>query len=64
MIVRLYTDAGGFVVQAEIPPFNEYPHVLFWGSRVFYRNDLGSAEDGHYKEAFVYAIIPDQERAI
>lgn len=56
MNVELYTRDGGLVVRAQLPPFNTMPDVLFWGERIF-RHE----QDGRYKEAFAYAILPGQE---
>ncbi|NEQ29050.1 MAG: hypothetical protein F6K28_60945 [Microcoleus sp. SIO2G3] len=49
--VTLHTANGDFVVSGKIPPFNQYPDVLFWGERVFV-----STAPGKYKEAFCYVL--------
>jgi hypothetical protein len=67
MLVRLYTAAGGFVVAAELPDFNEYPQVIFWGTRVFWRpeeNWLDANRVARYTEAFACSILPEQERPV
>jgi hypothetical protein len=54
--VRLYTKDGHFVHKGMIPPFNEPPDVIFWGSRHFkFSEESGNA--WFYKECFGYALI-------
>lgn len=38
MKIKLFTRDGGFVRDAEIPPFVLMPEVMLWGSRIFVRN--------------------------
>jgi hypothetical protein len=69
MKVRLFTRDGGYVADAEIPPFNEFPDVIIWGERFFVAPDVDrvprpvlefhAVEEQHaYVEAFTYAIVP------
>lgn len=64
MMVRLVTRDGGFVHETEIPPFNIYPDVIFWGTRTFRLNDAGRLEPtnrldvAQYVEAFSYSLVP------
>ena len=55
MRVRLTVPSGGLVTEAEVPPFNQPPDVLLWGSRVFrfLRLDDGVAV---YVEAFAFTV--------
>lgn len=60
----LDTDETQFVAEVEIPPFNEWPRVLLWGSRVFAHigdnvPDTEGVIPGYYNEAFAYAIVRD-----
>ena len=51
MKAKLYTQAGDFVVEVELPPFNQWPDVLVWGERFFIVNGQAS-----YREAFTYFV--------
>lgn len=60
MRVRLTVPTGELVHETDIPPFNELPHVLIWGDRVFKLTDQKAAEPPHaaiYHEAFSYYIV-------
>ena len=65
MRVNLYTSQvhpNMHVASFEIPPFNEQPAVLVWGSRVFrYLADrLGDGGRQYdYIEAFYYGIVQE-----
>lgn len=58
--VKLYAQAGGFVVEGEIPRFNDPPEILIWGER-FFRYSCIVFENGvdHlvYTEAFTVALV-------
>lgn len=51
--VKLFTASGEFVAEVEIPPFDTFPEVLIWGSRVFRLGD-----DDVYREAFAFWTAP------
>jgi hypothetical protein len=48
MKIKLLTQSGEFVRDAEILPFNEYPAVMIWGDRVFQHSNIES----EYRECF------------
>ncbi|MBW4486110.1 MAG: hypothetical protein KME14_26605 [Tildeniella torsiva UHER 1998/13D] len=54
-IIRLETDLGGFVREAEILPFIEGrgPDVIIWGDRCF---KLVPTTQGLYRECFAYGL--------
>lgn len=59
MQVNLYTAAGDFVAEVEIPPFNRMPEILVWGERHFiWHEDPASVIDGKvgYVEAFAFWV--------
>ena len=59
--VKLFAKGGGFVANVTIPPFNEPPDILLWGTRCFVYDDAATKDAEpplHYTEAFYYAI-PD-----
>ena len=66
MKVRLVNIAGAFVTSAEIPPFNIYPDIIFWGTRTFRLNDAGrllpanQLDEAQYVEAFAYSLVGEK----
>lgn len=68
MKVKLFTRDGGFVHEAEVPPFLTPPDLIIWGERFFVVPDVDgpvgqiaadSPEDVDVlQEAFAYAIPP------
>lgn len=52
--VRLYTQAGDFVVEGEIPSFNKAPDVLIWGERFFRHSHKSSGPAPYYVAYYVY----------
>jgi hypothetical protein len=57
MKIKLLTQSGDFVRDAEILPFNEYPAVMIWGDRVFQHSNI----QGEYRECFSYIVIDRQQ---
>jgi len=70
MTVLLYTKDGSFVHEQTIPPFQEPPDVIQWGSRFFVCPSTdGEVARQHlpdddamvvYEEAFAYVLDPAQ----
>lgn len=58
MKVKLFTRGGGFVREAEIPPFVLQPEVVTWGARVFVQDDTYTMTDDAvgYVEGMAYAL--------
>ncbi len=48
MKIKLLTQFGEFVRDAEILPFDQYPSVMIWGDRVFQHSNI----QGEYRECF------------
>ena len=65
MIVKLFTQSGGFVHEAMAPDFKVPPDVILWGSRMFVapavdhevREKELQAGELAYVEASAYAIV-------
>lgn len=56
--VRLETSNGELVVHGEVPPFNEAPDVLVWGTRIFKDTYQLQDDERVYRECFaVYLTI-------
>lgn len=55
MKVKLYTAAGDFVAEIEIPPFQRMPEILVWGERHFV-GPADPANPDHYVEAFAFWV--------
>lgn len=74
MKIKLYARDGGFVAEVVIPPFNDPPEALLWGSRLFVlpnANNYGhrhvcalptEPEIVHYVEAWAYAVALPEAR--
>lgn len=61
MKIKLLTRDGGFVHQAEIPPFAPPPEVIGWGSRIFVRRDESESDRERvitvvYREGLAYVL--------
>jgi len=58
MRARLYTSAGEYVCMVKLLPFNEWPDVVVWGTRLF-KLQKGTVENDvpEYSEAFAVAAI-------
>lgn len=56
MKVRLMTSSMELVATGTVPPFNQYPDVLIWGTRLFtfHHEDTGV---GVYREAFAFYLM-------
>lgn len=56
--IRLETDDGRYVANAEMPPFQEWPEVVIWGQRVFQLQTKGKeGELTVYREVFAMAVL-------
>lgn len=56
--VELQTSDGSLVVRGRIPPFNEEPRVIIWGTRLFaYYDTTGKANLLIYRECFAVALV-------
>jgi hypothetical protein len=53
MKIKLLTQFGEFVRDAEILPFNEYSAVMIWGDHVFQHSNI----QGEYRECFFYIVV-------
>lgn len=57
MKVKCFTRGGGFVREAELPPFQLMPEALIWGSRLFVRNIfLDTTDYFGYSEALGFSL--------
>ena len=58
---RLLTRDGGFVTCAEVLPFNTWPDVLVWGTRIFQKTAEAddTKDQANYFEAFAHYVIYD-----
>lgn len=61
MKVRLEVSDGGFVLDAEIPPFNAAPQALIWGIRVFLYHRFENEVHTYRESNFTYMIPPHRE---
>lgn len=59
---RLLTAEGKFVTLAEVLPFDRWPDVLVWGTRLF-QFERSNKDDGddlaEYRECFAWYVIHD-----
>ena len=56
--IRLETASGEYVCTGEIPPFNEWPAVVLWGTRIFQLVTTQDREDAPvYRECFSVAVV-------
>lgn len=58
MKITLYTKDGALTHDADIPPFNPAPDVVFWGTRIFQLKEMRANNHPIYFEAFSFAL-PD-----
>ena len=64
--VALYVEGGvaeevKLVTRGIIPPFQVWPKVIVWGSRIFHFAWIDGAGVGLYEEAFTVALVLDEE---
>ncbi len=56
--IQLETADGGFVTDGLMPPFNEDPAVIIWGTRVF-RRWADVRGKLIYRECFAWFLAPE-----
>lgn len=56
MKIRLETKDGGLVHESQIPPFNEEPNGITWGTRHFYFYDV-VGDVVIFREGFTYTLV-------
>ena len=52
--VQLYTRSGDHVAGVLVPPFQQAPDIVVWGSRVFVRDDPTDEQETRYREGFAF----------